>query len=303
MTFELTILGSSSATPAFNRNPSSQLLNINEKLYLIDCGEGTQTQLYRYRIKPGRIDQIFITHLHGDHFFGLMGLLSTLHLNGRTKEIDLFGPSALMEIIELQLKHSETVLRYPLHFHPLRTDKAEIIFSNADITVETIILEHRIPCTGFLFREVPRKKRILNEKLTEYNIPLSYIPQLKEGKDYSDSSGATIPNAELTRDPLPPRSYAYCSDTIYTERFLSQITGVDLLYHESTFMHDMLERARETYHTTALQAGQLAKKAKVKKLIIGHFSARYKELEPVLTECRTEFENAWLAIEGERYAP
>lgn len=303
MTFDLTILGSSSATPAHNRNPSSQLLNINEKLYLIDCGEGTQTQLYRYRIKPGRIDQIFITHLHGDHFFGLMGLLSTLHLNGRTKEMDIFGPPPLLEIIELQLKHSETMLRYPLQFHPLRSDKSEVIFQNADVTVETIILEHRIPCTGFLFREIPRKRRILNEKMAEHQVPLEYIPLLKEGKDYQDKSGKTILNSELTREPLPARSFAYCTDTIYTERIISQVSGVDMLYHEATFMHDMIERARETYHTTALQAGEFAKKANVKKLIIGHFSARYKELDPVLAECRTEFPNAWLAIEGERYSP
>lgn len=303
MIFELTILGSSSATPAYNRNPSAQLLNINEKYYLIDCGEATQNQLNRFRIRASRIDYIFITHLHGDHYLGLVGLLSSLHLAGRDKALELFGPPELLEIINIQLKYSQTELRFELIFTPIHADEPKIIFENNDITVQTIILNHRIPCTGFVFREKPRQRKINREKLEFYGIPNAYIPLLKAGNDYEDvSSGKRVPNTELTSAALAPRSFAYCSDTLYTESFLQQIKGVSILYHEATFMHDMLPRAEETLHTTALQAGELAKKANVGKLIIGHFSARYKELEPLLEECKSAgFEESYLAIEGTKF--
>lgn len=300
--FEVTILGSSSATPAYNRNPSAQLLNINESYYLIDCGEATQNQLSRFKLKASRIDHIFITHLHGDHYLGLVGLLSTLHLNGRTRPMHLFGPPQLKEIIDLQLNVSETVLRYELIFHETHTNHSEEIYANDHVSVETIILNHRIPTTGFLFREKKRKRKINNEKVTAYDIPVEFIPLLRYGIDYTDKLGNKISNAELTFDPPPSRSFAYCSDTIYTEDFLEQIQGVDLLYHEATFMHDMLERAQETFHTTALQAGQLAQKANVSKLIIGHFSARYRDLSPLLEECRQIFTASFLAIEGEKFS-
>lgn len=298
--FDVTVLGSSSATPAYNRNPSAQLLNHNDRYYLIDCGEATQNQLNKFKIKSSRIDYIFISHLHGDHYLGLVGLLSTMHLNGRSKEINIFGPPELKEIIDLQLKVSETQLRYPIDFHPTHTDYQEVIFENHDLIVETIILNHRIPTTGFLFKEKVKKRKINNEKMQEYDVPLEYIPLLKNGIDYSDKFGNTIPNAELTYDPNPSKSFAYCSDTIYNENFLEQIDGVDFLYHEATFMHDLLDRAEETFHTTALQAAQLAQKARVKKLMIGHFSARYKDLEPLLQEAKSVFENTVLAIEGEK---
>jgi ribonuclease Z len=296
--FEVMVLGSSSATPAYNRNPSAQLLNINEKYYLVDCGEATQNQLNRFRIRSARIDHIFISHLHGDHYLGLVGLLSTLHLNGRQKPIQVFGPPELKEIIDLQLKVSETILRYPLEFFPTHTEYPEKIFENNDIEVHTIILNHRIPTTGFLFKEKPRKRKINTQKMNEYDVPLEYIPLLKNGIDFTDRNGNVVSNTELTTDPNPSRSFAYCSDTIYTENFLDQIEGIDLLYHEATFMHDLLERAEETLHTTAKQAAQLAQKAGVKKLMIGHFSARYKELDELLLEARNEFPNTVLAIEG-----
>ncbi len=298
--FDVTVLGSSSATPAYNRNPSAQLLIHNDKYYLIDCGEATQNQLNRFKLKASRIDYIFISHLHGDHYLGLVGLLSTMHLNGRSKEIKLFGPPELKEIIDLQLKVSETQLRYPIEFYPTHTEYREKIFESHDIEVETIVLNHRIPTTGFLFKEKPRKRKINNDKMQEYDVPLEYIPLLKNGIDYTDKFGNIITNAELTFDPPLPRSFAYCSDTIYTENFLEQIDGVNLLYHEATFMHDLLDRAEETFHTTALQAASLALKAKVKKLMIGHFSARYKELDPLLLEAKSVFENTVLAIEGEK---
>ncbi len=299
--FEIIVLGSSSATPAYNRNPSAQLLNINEKFYLIDCGEATQNQLNKFKLKSSRIDYIFISHLHGDHYLGLVGLLSTMHLNGRVKEIHVFGPPQLKEIIDLQLMVSETKLRYEVIFHFTHTEYTEQIFENNDVTVETIILNHRIPTTGFLIKEKPRKRKINTARLEEYDVPLEYIPLLKNGIDYSDKHGNVIPNAELTFDPTPARSFAYCSDTLYNENFIEQIEGVNFLYHEATFLHELIDRAVETYHTTALQAGIIAKKANVKQLMIGHFSARYRDLEPLLAEAKTEYDNTVLAIEGEKY--
>lgn len=299
--FELIVLGSSSATPAYNRNPSAQLLNINDKFYLIDCGEATQNQLNKFKLKSSRIDYIFISHLHGDHYLGLVGLLSTMHLNGRSKEIHLFGPPELLDIINLQLKVSETQLRYEIIFKATHTEYPEIIFENNDVSVETIILNHRIPTTGFIIKEKRRKRKIITEKIDEHDIPLEYIPLLKNGIDYSDKFGNIIPNAELTIDPPEPKTFAYCSDTIYTEHFLEQIEGVDFLYHEATFLHELLDRAVETFHTTALQAAQIALKANVKQLMIGHFSARYKELDSLLAEAKGVFENTVLAIEGEHH--
>ncbi len=299
--FEVIVLGSSSATPAYNRNPSAQLLNINDKYYLIDCGEATQNQLNKFKLKSSKIDYIFISHLHGDHYLGLIGLLSTMHLNGRVKEIHVFGPPQLKEIIDLQLKVSETVLRYEVIFHFTHTEYTEQIYENNDVTVDTIILNHRIPTTGFLIKEKARKRKINTDKIEEHDVPLEYIPLLKNGIDYCDKFGNTIPNSELTFDPVPPRSFAYCSDTLYNEDFLEQIEGVDFLYHEATFLHDLIDRAVETYHTTALQAGIIAKKANVKQLMIGHFSARYRELDSLLIEAKSEFDNTVLAIEGEKY--
>jgi len=299
--FEVIVLGSSSATPAYNRNPSAQLLNINEKFYLIDCGEATQNQLNKFKLKSSRIDYIFISHLHGDHYLGLVGLLSTMHLNGRTKEIHVFGPPQLKEIVDLQLVVSETQLRYEVIFHFTHTEYPEQIFENNDVTVETIILNHRIPTTGFLIKEKPRKRKINTAKLEEYDIPLEYIPLLKNGIDYTDKFGHIILNAELTFDPNPSRSFAYCSDTLYNEDFIEQIEGVNFLYHEATFLHELIDRAVETFHTTALQAGIIAKKAKVRQLMIGHFSARYRDLEPLLAEAKSEFDNVVLAIEGEKF--
>lgn len=299
--FDVTVLGSSSATPAYNRNPTAQLLNLNEKYYLIDCGEATQNQLNKFRIKSSRIDNIFISHLHGDHYLGLVGLLSSMHLHGRSKDINLYGPPELKEIIDLQLKVSETILRYNINFHATHTEYSEKIFESNDLTVETIILNHRIPTTGFVFREKTKKRKINSEKMFEYDVPLEYIPLLKNGIDYTDKYGNVVSNSELTIDPSPSKTYAYCSDTLYNENVLEQIESVDLLYHEATFLHELIERAEETFHTTALQAGIIAKKANVKRLMIGHFSARYKDLDQLLTEAQSEFSNTVLAIEGEKY--
>jgi ribonuclease Z len=301
MKFEVTILGSSSATPIFNRNPSSQTLNINDRLYLIDCGEGTQQQMLRFGVKASRIDNIFISHLHGDHYLGLVGLLSSLHLNGRTKPLNLFAPFQLKEIIDIQLKYSETELQYEINYVDTDPAKPALIFENQDITVETIPLYHRIPTTGFLFKQKNRNRKLLKDKAEELNIPVEYYTALKKGQNYVAPDGKVYKNSDLTVAPEAPKTYAYCSDTIYSEQYFKQISGVDLLYHESTFLNDMLERAQSTFHTTALQAGHVALKTSVKKLALGHFSARYKTLDDLLAEAQTVFPNSELAIEGKTF--
>lgn len=301
MRFEVTILGSSSATPIFNRNPSAQALNINEHLYLIDCGEGTQQQMLRFDVKGSRINHIFISHLHGDHYLGLVGLLSSMHLNGRTKTLKLYGPAELKEIIDIQLKYSDTELQYVIDFVPTHADKAEVILENQDITVETIPLDHRIACTGFLFREKRRLKKIIKEKVADLNIPVEYYSAIKKGADYVSPDGTVYKNADITTNPQEPRTYAYCSDTIYNESYFKQISKADLLYHESTFLNNMLDRAQTTFHTTALQAGEVALKTNAKELLIGHFSARYKTLNELLEEARSVFPDTELAVEGKTF--
>lgn len=301
MRFDVTILGSSSATPIFNRNPTSQLVNFNEKLFLIDCGEGTQQQMLRYGIKAPKIDHIFISHLHGDHYLGLVGLLSSLHLIGRTKPIHLYGPEELKEIIEVQFRHSQTSIRYELIYHFTHTRYPEIIFEDSELTVGTIMLSHRIPCTGFRFTEKRRLPKIIREKIDRYQIPVDYIPLIKKGHIYTDKTGRKFLPEELTTPADEPRSYAYCSDTICNWEYMNEIRGVDLLYHEATFLHEMLDRAEETFHTTALQAAQVAEKAGARKLLIGHFSARYRELYPLRDEARTVFPATELAIEGQTF--
>jgi len=301
MKFEVTILGSSSATPIFNRNPTAQVLNINEKLYLIDCAEGTQQQMLRFDVKASRIDYIFISHLHGDHYLGLVGLLSSMHLNGRKKTLKLFCPPPLKEIIELQLKYSETTLNYIIEYVFTDATTKGLILENQDIYVETIPLDHRIPCTGFLFRQKKRLKKLIKERIEELEIPIPYYSAIKKGSDYVTPDGTVYKNDTLTTEPESPKSYAYVSDTIYSDKYLLQITNATLLYHEATFLHDMLDRANQTHHTTAQQAGEVAVKANADKLIIGHFSARYKTLNELLDEAKDVFPNTELAVEGKTF--
>jgi len=301
MKFEVTILGSSSATPVYNRNPTAQLLNCNEKFYLIDCGEGTQQQLIKYGFKASKIDFIFISHLHGDHYFGLIGLLSSLHLNGRIKELKIFGPAALQEILAVQFKYSETIIRYPLEFIVTDTLGPAQIFENADLVVETVVLNHRIPCTGFKFTQKKRLRKLLVEKLEADGVGLEYYPLLKRGVDLDLTDGRKIINSEYTIDSERPRSYGYCSDTLMDERYFEGISGCDLLYHEATFLHEMLDRANQTHHTTALQAAEVAQITGASKLLIGHFSSRYKTLQGLLDEAKSVFEATELAIEGVTY--
>lgn len=298
MGFELTILGSSSATPIYNRHPTSQLLVFRDRHFLIDCGEGTQMQMLKYKVRYHRITHIFISHLHGDHYLGLVGLLSTFHLQGRSADLHLYAQQELMDIIEIHLRLSQTILRYNLIFHPIRHYSPEVIFEDDDLIIRTIVLNHRIPCTGFIFSEKQRPRKLKVDKLQEYGIPFTHYTRIKNGAGFTNADGSFISNEELTENPAVPKSYAFCSDTVYMPELASQLTGIDLLYHEATFLHDMKERALQTYHTTAKQAAQTALDAGVNKLLIGHFSARYKQLEPLLEEARTVFPNTDLALEG-----
>ena len=301
MKFDLTILGSNSATPIYNRNPSAQILNINEKLYLIDCGEGTQQQMLKFDVKASRIDFIFISHLHGDHYFGLLGLLSSLHLNGRNKSIKIFGPKPLKEIIDLQFNVSETKLQYEIEYNFTNPNEPEIILDNNDVIVETIPLVHGIPCTGFLFREKKRLRKLIKEKVSALNIPTEFFTAIKKGADYIDNQGVVFKNDSITLDSAIPKTYCYCSDTCFSESYFKQISNATILYHESTFLHNMLDRAKITQHTTVLQAAEVALKTNAKMLLIGHFSARYKTLNELLEEAKSVFPNTELAIEGKTF--
>ena len=297
--FELTILGCSSATPTSKRNPTAQLLNIAERFFLIDCGEGTQIQLRKFKIKFQRISNIFISHLHGDHYLGLPGLLSSMHLLGRTEDVHLYCPQELQEIIEVQYKHSQTFLNFNIIYHPHKYINNDLIFEDEKVEVRSIILNHRIPCCGFIFYERPLLANISKEVIAYYKIPFHQILNIKKGGDFTSESGELIPNEKLITKKLTPRKYSYCSDTCYDERIIEYIKHSDLLYHEATFLSNMEERAKETFHSTALQAATIADKSEVKLLMIGHFSARYKDLEPLLEEAQTVFKNTVLAVEGE----
>jgi len=230
-----------------------------------------------------------------------MGLLSTMHLQGRSEDLHLYCQPELKKMVDIQLLHSHTQLRYTVVYHFLDAKNAEKIYEDDDIEVNTIILSHRIPCTGFLFREKPKLRKLIREQLIHFNIPVSAYSGLKNGKDYVDEKGNMIPNFELTTDPRIPRSYAFCSDTIYDETLVPILKHIDLLYHESTFLSDKADRAKETFHSTAAQAANIAKMSEVKRLIIGHFSARYKNLYPLLEEARSVFENTTLAVEGDKF--
>ena len=295
--FELTILGCSSATPTSTRNPTAQLLNIAERFFLIDCGEATQIQLRKFKLKFQRINHIFISHLHGDHYLGLIGLLSSMHLMGRTIELHLYCPAELKEIIEIQFKHSQTYLNYKINYHPHRYMNNDLIFEDERVEVRGVVLNHRIPCCGFVFIEKPVQPSITKETIEQYDLTIEEIIAIKNGSDFL-YKGQKILNKDLVKS-YKPRKYAYVSDTCYDERILEFINQADLLYHEATFLDELLPRAKETYHSTALQAGLIAKKAEVGKLIIGHFSARYKDLQPLLEEAKIHFQNTVLASEGD----
>lgn len=297
-TFDVTILGCSSATPAYGRNPTSQVIQFFGNYFLLDCGEATQIQLRRFSVKFQRIDHIFISHLHGDHYLGLPGLLSSMHLLGRTEPLHLYAEEGLKSILDANNLHSRTFLQFPIVFHPVNPAQSEVLHEDKKITVRSFPMKHSIPCCGFLFEEKPRPRKLIKEQLEKYQVPIADMESLKAGEDFKTSSGKIIPNEEITMPPLPPRKYAYCSDTIYFEDIIPVVSNADLMYHEATFTEDMKDRAKQTMHCTAKNAATIALKAGVKKLIIGHFSARYKELTPLLEEARQVFPNTVLAEEG-----
>jgi len=298
MGFSVTILGSNSALPSNGRHPTSQVLSVKDHLVLIDCGEGTQIQLAKYEIKVHKIEYIFISHLHGDHFFGLIGLITSYNLNQRQKPLTVFGPKGLQEIVYLQLHYSATQLRYELNFEEVVPENGKVILSNDHFEVTTVQLNHRIPCVGYIFKEKNLDRKIIKEALNQYKIPVEVIPSLKKGSDLTMPDGTIVPNNILTGNPLRERSYAFCTDTSYLESIVPYIKGVDLLYHEATFTSDLQERANETFHSTAKEAATIAAKAAVAKLIVGHFSGRYRELDMLLKEAKSQFSNTELALEG-----
>ena len=296
--FNLTILGCSSATPTSERNPTAQLLGHGEKLFLIDCGEGTQVSLRRMHIHFQRIRHIFISHLHGDHFYGLIGLVSSMHLLGRTKPLHIYGPPMLKEILDMQLLASQTTLLYPLEFHPTQAEKPEVILEDEHISISSFPMLHRIPTTGFFFREKPYERKIRKDVIQLLQIPVHLIPKLRSGEDYIAPDGTLHLNNVITIDPPSPRSYAFCSDTAYFEDIIPIVKGASLLYHETTFMNDREANAVEKFHSTTGQAATIAVKAGVEKLLIGHYSARYDDLQPLLDEARSVFPYTELAVDG-----
>ncbi len=300
--FEITILGCGSATPTLTHSPTSQVLQYGSQAILIDCGEGTQLKLRRASFNFQRISHIFISHLHGDHCLGLYGLLSTMHLLGRTKEISIIAHEHLQEATEHQLRISHSRLRYPIHWHKLSYDGIQHAISLKNLDIFTFPLKHRIPTCGFLFKEKQQSRNISLDALQKYRPSVARIRQIKQGADLVLEDGTVVPNEQMTLAPLAPRSYAYCSDTAYAKETSGYVQGVDLLYHESTFLNAHADRAKATFHSTAAEAAQVAKDAKVGQLLLGHFSARYRKLQGFLSEAIPIFPNAILAQEGSTIA-
>lgn len=297
-TFELLILGSSAATPTANRNPTAQLLNIAERFFLIDCGEGTQIQLRKYKARFQSVNHIFISHLHGDHFLGLPGFLASMHLLGRKNELTIYGPKELELILNTIHKYSETALSYPINFVYTQNKIKQKLWEDDKVEVYSFPLRHRIATTGFLFQEKPFPRNVDKYKLEKLDVSFAEIHKLKQGLDALDNKGTIIKNEQLTIEPPSPRKYAYCSDTQFFEALANDIPEVDLLYHESTFLEDKKQRAIETFHSTASQAAQMAVLSKTKQLLLGHFSARYSDLQLFLNEAKPVFDNTQLATEG-----
>ena len=298
---KLTILGCYSATPQIHTNPTAQVLEINNHTFLIDCGEGTQVELRRNRIKFNRIKHIFISHLHGDHCFGLAGLISTFRLLTREADLHIYAPKGLKEVITLQMKLSESWTNYQLIFHELTSKKSELIYEDDKVEVHTIPLDHRIYTNGFLFKEKLGERKLDMNAVLNADIEVAYYRKLKQGADVPDKNGNIIKNSEVTQDPKPPKSYAFCSDTAYNEAMVPIIENVDVLYHESTFVEKNEALALPTKHSTAKQAAAIAKKAGVGQLILGHYSTRYDDLSAFKSEAEMVFPNVELAEDGKQF--
>ena len=298
---KLTILGCHSATPRTNTKPTSQVLEIRNHLFLIDCGEGTQVELRRNKIKFARIKHIFISHLHGDHYFGLVGLISTFRLLTREAELHIYCPKGLKEVITLQMKLGDSWTNYPLIFHELDSKASELIFEDENVEVYTIPLDHRIYTNGFLFKEKEGNRKLDMNAVLNNNIDVSYYRKLQQGFDVMNEDGILIKNETVTKKGIKPKSYAFCSDTVYNESIVSIINGTDILYHESTFLEKNKKLAGPTKHSTAKQAAEIAKKANVGTLILGHYSTRYNDLEVFRTEAKTIFDHVELAVDGKTF--
>lgn len=295
--FELHILGCGSALPTTRHFPTSQILNVRDKLFMIDCGEGAQLQLRKSHLKFSRLNHIFISHLHGDHCFGLPGLISTLSLLGRTADLHIYSPCGLEAVLRPLLDFFSHQLGYRVIFHEFDSTTPSLVYEDRSLEVTTLPLRHRIACCGFLFAEKQRPNHIIRDMVDFYRVPVFELNRIKNGADYVTPEGDIIPNDRLTRPAAPPRKYAYCSDTIYLPKLAGLVAGVDLLFHEATFLKEDSARARETFHSTAEQAAMLAKEAGVKNLLIGHFSARYQDEAELLQEAREIFPRTQLAQE------
>ncbi len=298
---KLTILGCFSATPRTDTNPTAQVLEINNHIFLIDCGEGTQVELRRNKIKFARIKHIFISHLHGDHYFGLVGLISTFRLLTRETDLHIYCPKGLKEVIILQMKLSDSWTNYKLIFHELTATTSELIFEDDKVEVYTIPLDHRIYTNGFLFREKPGDRHLNMSAVMEANIEMAYFRKLKQGFDVTNKDGVLIDNLKVTTAPTPSKSYAFCSDTAYNESIIPIIKHVDVLYHESTFLEQNAKLAPKTKHSTAKEAATIAKKANCGTLILGHFSTRYNDLTEFKSEAESIFEPVFLAADGKKF--
>ncbi len=300
-TLKLTILGCYAATPRTFTNPTSQVLDINNRLFLIDCGEGTQVQLRKNKVKFSRINHIFISHLHGDHFFGLVGLISTFSLLNRTTDLHIYGPKGIKEIIKLQLRLSNSWTNYGLYFHELESLESEIIFEDHKVVVKTIPLKHRVYTNGFLFQEKIGERKLNIEAVQNYAIDTCYYQNIKNGRDITLEDGSVVLNEDLTFEPIPALSYAFCSDTVYNEDILPIISNVEVLYHESTFLQSEENLAKKTLHSTAKEAALIALKANAKQLVLGHYSTRYESIEMFKQEAETVFPNVLLGDDGKSF--
>ncbi len=299
--FEVVVLGTSSATPTRDRNPSAHYVRMDKHFFLIDCGEGTQNQLIKYNLKLQKIKYVLITHLHGDHYFGLPGLITSMGLFNRTEPLIIVGPAELMPLLTKMIDLGGAKIPFSISFLASDNRENDIIIKTPDFEIHTVNLKHRIPCTGYVIKEVGPTRRVDVDACAEQGVPVTFFESLKYGFDFMTNTGRVVPNDMLTRSGYKNRSYAYISDTIYDESIIPFIQGVELLYHEATFLHDRLPRAIETFHSTALQAGSMASMAKVEQLMIGHFSARYNDLTPLVEEAQTMHQNTVLALEGECY--
>lgn len=299
MVFEVKILGCNSASFAFGRHHTAQVVNNNQNLFLVDCGEGTQLRMVKHQVRFNRIHHIFISHLHGDHYLGLMGLIFTFHLQGRTDDLFIYGPAGLDEIISIQLRYSESTLHYRIHFQVIERND-QLLFENEDLQIRSLEMNHRIGCFGFVFAEKQRRFKIRRELLPQ-TLGREELLQLKDGLDVRDAEGRVWKNEELAIPPPIPRRYVYAADTRVLEGICESVCNCDLLYHEATFTRDMQSRAEATFHSTAQEAAQFALRHGVKRLIIGHFSSRYQDVSPVLQEAIPFFPDTVLATEGQVY--